>query len=84
MQEYLNLPLDAQRAQYETAKYLPLPLYVLYVQSTAYHEACDKNLDIQIHGDLDAAKAVLEEKPIIRTSKRMSCRYLEEGWLVLI
>jgi hypothetical protein len=65
----LNLPLDAKRAQHETAKYLPLPLYILYVQSTAYHEACDRHLDIQIHGDLDAAKAVLEEKPIIRNSK---------------
>jgi len=60
------MPLDEQRAQYETAKYLPLPLYVLFVQASAYHEACDKYLDIQIQGDIDAAKALLEEKPIIK------------------
>ena len=66
VQEYLAMPLDEQRAQYETAKYLALPLYVLFMQASAYHEACDQHLDIQIHGDSDAAKAVLEEKPIAK------------------
>lgn len=69
VQEYLNMPLDEQRAQYETAKFLPIPLYVLYVQASAYHEACDRHLDVQIHGDIDAAKAVLEEKPIIKPGR---------------
>ncbi|EDO39880.1 predicted protein [Nematostella vectensis] len=63
VQEYLNLPLDAKRAQHETARYLSQPLYVLYVQATAYNEACDPHLSVQIQGDVEAAKAALEEKP---------------------
>ncbi|KAK3736273.1 hypothetical protein QZH41_008097 [Actinostola sp. cb2023] len=35
----------------------------------AYHEACDSHLIVQIHGDIEAAKAVLEEKPIIKPDR---------------
>ena len=62
MQEYLNMPLDAKKLQHESAGYLPRPLYVLFVQSSAYWEACDPNMEVRIHGDIEAAKAELETK----------------------
>ena len=58
----MNLPVDLQKAQHEIAKFLPQPLYVLYVQATAYRDACDSNLEVKIQGDVDAAKAQLETK----------------------
>lgn len=63
IQDYMGVPLDAQRSQYKTAKFLPRPLYVLLVQSTAYQEACDPELKVSIIGDVEAAKAVIEAKP---------------------
>ena len=66
VQEYMNMPLDAQRVQHETARYLPQPLYILYVQATAYKEACDSNLQLKILGDLDVAKAAMETKTAAR------------------
>jgi len=66
VQEYMNMPLDAQRVQHETARYLPQPLYILYVQASAYSEACDPNLEVRILGDLDVAKAAMEAKTAAR------------------
>lgn len=66
VQEYMNMPLDAQRLQHETAKYLPQSLYILYVQASAYSEACDPNLEVKILGDLDVAKAAVEAKVAAR------------------
>ena len=66
VQEYMNMPLDAQRAQHETARYLPQSLYILYVQASAYNEACDPHLEVKILGDLDVAKAAMEAKPAVR------------------
>ena len=66
VQEYMNMPLDAQRLQHETAKYLPQPLYILYVQASAYSEACDPDLEVKILGDLDVAKAAVEAKVAAR------------------
>ena len=60
------MPLDVQRMQHETARYLPLPLYILYVQASAYNEACDPNLEVNILGDLDVAKAAMESKTAAR------------------
>lgn len=40
MQEYLFMPFDQAHKQYETARHLPPPLYVLFVQATAYGQAC--------------------------------------------
>ena len=60
------MPLDAQRVQHETARYLPQPLYILYVQASAYSEACDPNLEVRILGDLDVAKAAMEAKTAAR------------------
>ncbi|KAK3083868.1 hypothetical protein FSP39_004365 [Pinctada imbricata] len=58
VQEYLDMPFDQVREQHETARHLPHPLYVLYMQTSAYKQACDKDLTIKIEGDLEAAKAV--------------------------
>ncbi|KAJ7387461.1 THO complex subunit 5 [Desmophyllum pertusum] len=66
VQEYMNMPLDAQRLQHETARYLPQPLYILYVQASAYSEACDRHLEVKILGDLDIAKAAIETKTAAR------------------
>ena len=40
MQEYLKMPFDETREQHRAAAYLPRPLYVLYMQSSAYKDAC--------------------------------------------
>ena len=40
VQEYLGMPFDATREQHRIATYLPRPLYVLYMQATAYKDAC--------------------------------------------
>ena len=61
----MNMPLDAQRVQHETAQYLPQPLYILYVQASAYNEACDPHLEVKILGDLDIAKAAKEAKTTV-------------------
>ena len=42
VQEYLFMPYDQAHKQYETARHLPPPLYVLFVQATAYGQACGK------------------------------------------
>lgn len=34
------MPFDQAHKQYETARHLPPPLYVLFVQATAYGQAC--------------------------------------------
>jgi THO complex subunit 5 len=34
------MQFDTIREQHHTAAYLPSPLYVLYMQATAYAEAC--------------------------------------------
>lgn len=36
------MPFDQIREQQETARHLPPPLYVLYMQTTAYRQACGK------------------------------------------
>ena len=61
----MNMPLDARRLQHETARYLPQPLYILYVQVSAYNEACDPHLEVKILGDLDIAKAAMEAKSVV-------------------
>ena len=74
--------LDAKRVQHETARYLPQPLYILYVQATAYKEACDSNLELKILGDLDVAKAAMETKTAARGlffERRISLQYSVES-----
>ncbi|XP_046860559.1 THO complex subunit 5 homolog [Xenia sp. Carnegie-2017] len=62
IQDFLGMQLESKRIKYQTAKFLPRPLYVLFVQSMAYQEACDPNLNTEIIGDVEAAKAQLEDK----------------------
>lgn len=42
VQEYLAMPFDQVHKQYEIARHLPPPLYVLFVQASAYGQACGK------------------------------------------
>ncbi|XP_013387821.1 THO complex subunit 5 homolog A-like isoform X1 [Lingula anatina] len=58
VQESLNMRFDEIQEQHQTAQHLPQPLYVLYMQSSAYKEACDKNMAVSIEGDVEAAKTV--------------------------
>ncbi|XP_076453337.1 THO complex subunit 5-like [Babylonia areolata] len=57
VQNYLKMPYDEVREQQQTARHLPLPLYVLYMQASAYQQACDKFLKVTIEGDVNAAKS---------------------------
>ncbi|XP_035515031.1 THO complex subunit 5 homolog [Morone saxatilis] len=58
VQQYLSMPFEQTQKQTEIARHLPPPLYVLFVQANAYGQACDKNLDVSISGDVDEAKAL--------------------------
>lgn len=58
VQDYLEMPFDEIREQQTIAMYLPQPLYVLYMQASAYKDACDKNMNVSISGDIDVAKAM--------------------------
>uniref|UniRef100_A0A5F8GF61 THO complex 5 n=1 Tax=Monodelphis domestica TaxID=13616 RepID=A0A5F8GF61_MONDO len=70
VQEYLFMPFDQAHKQYETARHLPPPLYVLFVQASAYGQACaymkpssqpprqDKKLSVAIEGNVEEAKAL--------------------------
>uniref|UniRef100_A0A8B9GIL5 THO complex 5 n=1 Tax=Amazona collaria TaxID=241587 RepID=A0A8B9GIL5_9PSIT len=58
VQEYLFMPFDQAHKQYETARHLPPPLYVLFVQASAYGQACDKKLVVAIEGNVEEAKAL--------------------------
>ncbi|KYO31796.1 THO complex subunit 5-like protein [Alligator mississippiensis] len=58
VQEYLFMPFDQAHKQYETARHLPPPLYVLFVQANAYGQACDKKLSVAIEGSVEEAKAL--------------------------
>ena len=44
VQNYLKMPYDEIREQQQTARHLPLPLYVLYMQASAYQQACGKDI----------------------------------------
>ncbi|XP_061178240.1 THO complex subunit 5 homolog isoform X1 [Saccostrea echinata] len=65
VQEYLDMPFDQIREEQETARHLPPPLYVLYMQTSAYRQACDKNLQVSIIGDLEAAKAIKSRSQVV-------------------
>ncbi|KAM4053350.1 THO complex subunit 5 isoform 2-T2 [Anomaloglossus baeobatrachus] len=70
VQEYLSMPFDCMHKQYEIARHLPAPLYVLFVQASAYSQACahmksysqpyrqDKKLVVSIEGSVEEAKAL--------------------------
>uniref|UniRef100_A0A670ZR27 THO complex subunit 5 n=1 Tax=Pseudonaja textilis TaxID=8673 RepID=A0A670ZR27_PSETE len=58
VQEYFAMPFDQVHKQYEIARHLPPPLYVLFVQASAYGQACDKKLAVAIEGNVEEAKAL--------------------------
>ncbi|KAM9329638.1 THO complex subunit 5 [Gastrophryne carolinensis] len=60
VQEYLSMPFDCMHKQYEIARHLPAPLYVLFVQTSAYSQACDKKLVVTIEGSVEQAKALIK------------------------
>ena len=55
LQEALDLPLSALKAQQEVAKLLPMALYTLWMQVSAYGEACDSFIKCVIRGDAESA-----------------------------
>lgn len=57
VQEYMGLPIEAERLLFETAQYLPRPLYILYIQAKAFKDVCDQDMDVDIEGDLQLAIA---------------------------
>ena len=61
VQKYLELPLTSRRDQYELARLLPAPLYVMFSQCEAYSAACDPLLSVQVTGDQEEARRVQEE-----------------------
>ncbi|XP_006008517.1 THO complex subunit 5 homolog isoform X1 [Latimeria chalumnae] len=72
VQEYLSMPYDQAHKQYEIARHLPPPLYVLFVQANAYGQACaqmkkssqsceqDSKLSVEIEGDVGDVKALFK------------------------
>uniref|UniRef100_A0A8C5M0X0 THO complex subunit 5 n=1 Tax=Leptobrachium leishanense TaxID=445787 RepID=A0A8C5M0X0_9ANUR len=60
VQEYLSMPFDCMHKQYENARHLPAPLYVLFVQANAYSQACDKKLVVTIEGSVAEARALFK------------------------
>ena len=64
VQKYLELPLTSRRDQYELARLLPAPLYVMFSQCEAYSAACDPQLTVEVAGDQDEARRVQEETTV--------------------
>jgi len=56
VQDYLDMPLDEERDQLALSRHLPPPLFVLFSEMRAYGHACDKDLKVEILGELDEAK----------------------------
>ena len=52
LQTSLNLPMDETKDQQRISQWLPAPLYTLWVQVSAYGEACDSSLKCTIEGKL--------------------------------
>lgn len=65
VQEYLSLPFEEIRSQHQMARLLPRPLYILFVQASAYSEACDGMLSVKIEGDADTASATMTSSVVI-------------------
>lgn len=62
VQDFMKLPIEAERIQFETAQFLPRPLYVMYVQMKAYTDACDAKLVVEIVGTVQQAKDFRKEQ----------------------
>ncbi|XP_069939554.1 THO complex subunit 5 homolog B isoform X2 [Cherax quadricarinatus] len=67
LQDALDLPIDAKRDQQRIVQLLPSPLYTLWVQASAYGEAFDANIKVEVFGDVDAAKKLIAKEEDSRT-----------------
>ncbi|XP_033628155.1 THO complex subunit 5 homolog A-like [Asterias rubens] len=65
VQEYLSMPIHEIKAQHQTAKLLPRPLYILFVQASAYQEARDSSMSLKIAGDQDAVTSAGSISPVL-------------------
>ena len=57
VQNFLKMPLNQEKNQLELAKFLPNPLFVVFSEIRAFAQACDQNVQVEIEGDLEEAKA---------------------------
>jgi THO complex subunit 5 len=61
LQEALEMPIEQSWELPKRARLLPQPLYLLFVNLSAYAEACDQQIQVAINGDEEDAKQVNEE-----------------------
>lgn len=61
LQESLNLNFEKEWDFQRSSRLLPRPLFLVYVNISAYAEACDKFLSVTIKGDEEDAKQQLDE-----------------------
>ena len=54
--EYFNTNFDEDCKMSEIVQYLPKPLFQLYAMMSAYRDTIDKEVSIEVCGDLDEAK----------------------------
>ncbi|XP_065831134.1 THO complex subunit 5 homolog [Oscarella lobularis] len=59
VQELMSMPFAQMRVQQKLAYHLPEPLYVLFVQLSAYKEALDQEVVVSVEGELEEAKLAL-------------------------
>ncbi|XP_042907159.1 THO complex subunit 5 homolog [Parasteatoda tepidariorum] len=57
-QSKMGMPFFAKQKMHVAAKYLPRPLYVLYVQANAYLDYSGKKIKITVEGNIDDVKAL--------------------------
>ncbi|XP_039249034.2 THO complex subunit 5 homolog [Styela clava] len=81
LQEALGDHFTETRALYDTAYLLPQPLYVLFVQAKAFSDACDRNMDVQIGGDVNVAKRLkdLETRKVVDATNLYKNRYEDDS-----
>ncbi|XP_066917125.1 THO complex subunit 5 homolog [Clytia hemisphaerica] len=72
VQEYMNIPFEAEAILQEKAQFLARPLYVLYIQAKAYKEVCDENLEMDIEGDLMEAKSLFFSDDVTEDNDALS------------
>ncbi|ESN93283.1 hypothetical protein HELRODRAFT_186112 [Helobdella robusta] len=57
VEQDLNLTFSETLTQQKLASSLPSPLYFLFVQAYSFSKACDKNMVVSIHGDVELAQS---------------------------
>ncbi|RUS35304.1 hypothetical protein BC938DRAFT_472862 [Jimgerdemannia flammicorona] len=62
LQESLKLPIETERKQSDTARLLPIPLFVLFRHALGYSEAFGHTITVDIQGDAATAAALLQSQ----------------------